>query len=421
MKEKLKSLTAIFYTPILIYFVFYVAISLVAIASATPVARVQYPLGNFVMRQMIFFAIGIVAVLVVLFFELKRLRFIRWGLYFICLILLALVYFVGERYPCIGTQDMLVPCLNGATRWINIPIPGLQFQLQPSEFMRIALILVLADIMQVHNEKFGLDTRTFKSDFWLITKSILVLIVPIYLIYDQPDTGITILILVTTAFMLITAGIKWTYILAAGGIAAAVTVTFLNLVINNPHFLLDNGIIVDHQYVRFVGWFDPFSRISHEGRHLALGLIAMASGGLFGNGFASGAHFFPEAHTDYIFAVIGMDFGMIGSSIVILLNLLFSFTILKTAVLNREHYNNHVCVGIFASLMAQQFWNIGMIVGLLPISGVTLPFISHGGSSVLASMIMLGIILTSHVEGLTIKRSNTVFREDILYLNEKLL
>ena len=419
MKEKLKSLTAVFYTPILIYFVLFIAISLVAIASATPLALIQYPDQNFVFRQIIFFSIGIIATFLMMFFEMKLIRFLRWVLYFVFLGLLLIIFALGEIEPC-NSIDLIVPCINGATRWINFP----GFQMQPSEFMRIALILVVADVIQKHNEKFLHENRTFKSDFWLIIKALIVIIAPLILIYEQPDTGITILILVTTAFMLITAGIKWTYIIVIGGGAIMIAYAFIALILHSPdtlNTLIEAEILRPHQINRFNGWFDPFGTISGDGRHLALGLTAMGSGGIFGHGFQSHAVFFPEAHTDFIFAVIGMDFGMIGSAIVITISLLFNFAILNTAILNRDYYNSHVCVGIFASLMAQQFWNIGMILGLLPITGVTLPFISHGGSSILASMIMLGLVLSSHVEGLTIKRNTTVFHENVSFFEEKVI
>jgi len=415
MKEKFKSLTAIFYTPMLIYFIFFVIISLVAVASATPLALVQYPGQNFVMRQLIFFGIGTAVAFIVVLFEIKWVRFLRWPLYIFFFVLLAIIWHMGDTEPCLNLPGMLVPCLNGATRWFNLP----GFQLQPSEFMRIVLILIVADIIQRHNEKFLHENRTFKSDLWLILKALFFVAPPLVLIYLQPDSGITLLILITTAFMLITAGIKWTYIIVIGAAAIFAGITFINILIHNPEILIDVAGFHEHQFTRIQGWLDPFERIGDYGRQLAFGLIGMGSGGITGNGFQSFTTFFPEAHTDYIFAVIGMDFGLIGSSVVIIISLLFNFAILNTAVLNRDHYNSHVCVGIFASLMSQQFWNIAMTLGLLPITGVTLPFISHGGSSVLASMIMFGLVMSSHVEGLTIKRNTTVYREDISYLEEK--
>jgi len=415
MKEKFKSLTAVFYTPILIYFVFFVIISLVAIASATPVAHTQY-IGslNFVNRQIMFFGIGSLVAFIVILFEVKWMRYLRWLIYLISLALLILIHQVGVQVPCLS-EDLLIPCLNGATRWIDLGV----FQVQPSEFMRIALILVIADIIQKHNEKYSHTKRTFKWDLWLIIKSLAVAILPLFFIYRQPDTGITILILITTALMLLAAGIKWTYVLVVGGAAIIGATVFMNLLINSPEVLFGIDGFHDHQFGRIHGWLDPFGTIRTFGHQLAHGLIGMGTGGLFGHGFASAAVIFPEAHTDFIFAVIGMDFGLIGSTVVIVVSLLFNFSILNTAVLNRDHYNSHVCIGVFASLMAQQFWNISMTLGILPITGVTLPFISHGGSSILASMIMLGLILSSHIEGLTIKRNTTIYREDISYLEEK--
>ena len=417
MKEKLKSLTAVFYTPILIYFVLFVVISLVAIAASAPLTQVQYPGDNFVMRQAVFFTIGLVATVLVVFIGMKWLRFFRWVLYLICVILLFIIFFYGDNSHanCVSRPDMLIPCINGATRWVNLGF----INLQPSEFLRIALILVTADVIQRHNEKVTHELRTHFTDLWLIIKAIAVAILPSALIFQQRDTGITVLILLTTAFMLITAGIKWSYIIIVGGGTLFVTTTFITLVRYNPDVLLNTGLVEDYMLLRFTGWFDPFSLLQHEGRQLGMGLLGMGTGGITGHGFRSFASFFPEAHTDFIFAVIGMDFGMIGSMFVITVSLFFNFSVLNTAVLNRDHYNSHVCVGIFASLMTQQFWNIGMVLGILPISGVTLPFISHGGSSVLASMIMLGLVLSSHIEGLTIKRNTTVFREDIVYLEEK--
>jgi len=416
MKEKFKSLTAIFYTPMLIYFVFFVIISLVAIASASPLAHVQYPDDDFVMRQMMFFGVGGIVAFVVVLFEIKWVRFLRWPLYLGFLALLIFIISEGTTDPCIGTPDMLVPCVNGAIRWIRLPGFG---QLQPSEFMRIVLILIVADVIQRHNSKFLHEKRTFKSDLWLIIKTLIVIAPPLYFIYEQPDTGITILILVTTAFMLVTAGIKWTYIIVIGTATIFIGFTFINILINNPEILIEMDFLHPHQLTRIQGWLDPFADIGNLGRQLSFGLIGMGSGGITGNGFQSFTVFFPEAHTDYIFAVIGMDFGLIGSAVVIVISLLFNFAILNTAVLNRDHYNSHVCVGVFASLMAQQFWNVAMTLGILPITGVTLPFISHGGSSVLASMIMFGLVMSSHVEGLTIRRNTTVHREDISYLEEK--
>ena len=192
MKEKLSKFTEIFYTPILIYFFLLLGISLLAISSSLPLALVQHPESNFVPRQVMFFIIGSVATITVLIIGIKNIRLIRWPLYGLFFFLLIPILLFGHP------ESNLFPEVNGAARWINLGV----MSLQPSEFLRIALILVVADIIQKHNEKIPHENRTFKSDFQLILKSFGVVLLPSVLIFIQPDSGITILILITTSLML---------------------------------------------------------------------------------------------------------------------------------------------------------------------------------------------------------------------------
>ena len=401
------------YNPILVYFFLLVGVSLLAIASSFPLSLAQYPdSGNFVIRQLTFFLIGGIFLFIILLFGMERIRYFRWLIYGVCLSLLLMI-FAHDHIP--GISFNMVRNVNGATRWLDFdPIP---LTLQPSEFMRIALILVSADIIQKHNAKYL--TRTTKTDLHLIAKVLAITLPPAVLIYRQPDSGITILILLTAAIMLLGAGIQWRYILTVGGIAIITIGSFLFLVRYHQDFLINGLGIEPYRIARFNGWFDPFGTISGDGHQLSRGLVAIGSGGIFGHGFQGDAIRFPESHTDFIFAVIGKDFGLFGAMGVIILCLLFDFEILNTAALNRGKYNSVVCIGIFASLIGQQFWNIGMCLGMLPISGVTLPFISHGGSSVLSSMIILGLILASFAEGAKIKQTNSNYQEHILYLKTK--
>ena len=413
MKDYLNKFRALLYTPILIYVFLLIGVSLIAIYSSMPLALFQYPdSGNFVIRQLLFFGVGAVALICILFFGMEKIRLLRWWIYGFFMLLLLLL-FADRLIP--GISFSWVQEINGATRWIDLGL----LSLQPSEFMRIALILVIADVIQKHNDRYPAPLKTSGADFKLILKTLALIALPAALIFFQPDSGITILILVTTAVMLLAAGIKWRYIITVAAIAFVVISIFITTVTQYPDFLINTLGIEAYQISRFNGWFDPFASISGDGRQLAHGLIGMGTGGLFGHGIRSGVVFFPEAHTDFIFSVIGKDFGLIGAMAVVTLYALFNFEILNTAALNRNHYNGSVCAGIFASLMAQQFWNIGMTIGILPISGVTLPFISHGGSSVLASMILLGLILSSYVEGAKIKRFEANYQEHVLYLKTK--
>jgi len=411
MKNFFRKYNVLLYNPILVYFFLLFGISLIAIASSYPLSQSQYQNTNFVTRQLIFYGASSVIMLMVMFMGISRIRALRWWIYGAFMMLLLGIFIDAH----LGINVPFVHAAKGATRWYRFG----SFSFQPSEFMRIALILVVADIIQTHNEKYSYAKRTSKNDLILILKVIGIIVPPCYLIYRQPDSGITILIIVTTAAMLLGAGIQWRFILSVGGFAALFTTLFISLVRYYPEFLLDVVGIEPYQLSRFNGWFDPFGAISGDGWQLANGLSAMGSGGLFGNGFQSGLTYFPESHTDFIFPVIGKDFGLFGALAVIIIYALFNIEILNTAALNRGKYNSFVCVGIFASLIGQQFWNIGMSLGLIPISGVTLPFISHGGSSVLASMILLGIILSCFVEGAKIKHSDVNYQEHILYLKTK--
>ena len=319
-------------------------------------------------------------------------------------------------YKHLGINIPLVKELNGAASWYELPGIG---TIQPSEFMKIGLVLVVADIIQSHNERYPHLNRTFRTDFIMLLKIMAAVLPPALLIFIQPDSGITMIILFFIAIMIFASGIQWRYIVTVGGIAALVIVGFILLVGVFPEFLINVLKVQPYKLSRFYGWFDPFGTTSGDGYQLSLGLLAIGSGNLIGNGFQSSTIYFPEAHTDFIFAVIGMDFGLIGTLITVTLCGLFDYEILNTATLNRGYYNSYVCTGVFGMLFFQQIQNIGMTIGLLPITGVTLPFVSYGGSSSLSYMILFGLVLASYIEGIKIKHNEVDYHERTLYLKTK--
>jgi rod shape determining protein RodA len=421
LKDFLSKLNVLFYNPILVYFFLLMGISFIAILSSYPFSQEQYrhlPDTDFAMSQVRNYAIGFVAMGMVLAFGVNRMRIFRWWIYGGCMLLLIAIeiHRLEIFNLSFGPNGRFgVHRAGGAVRWINFGM-----SLQVSEFMRIALILVVGQIIHQHNKKFPHEKRTVKSDFELIVKSLIPVIPACFLIFRQPDSGLTILILLTTAIMLLTGGVLWRYILTVGGIAGIGTGGFLYLARYQADFLVAKlGTDFGYRISRFSGWFDPFGTIRNEGQQMAFGLLALGAGGLFGNGFRSATQYVPESHTDMIFTIIGADFGLLGTLAVVIIYGLFCFEILNTAILNRGRYNSLVCTGIFASLIGQLFWNIGMTVGLVPISGITLPFISMGGSSVLSTMMLLGMVLSAYVEGARIKHSDINTREHILYLKTK--
>lgn len=413
MKNYFVKLQLLFYNPIIIYLILMISISFIAINSAIPLTKINYPRilnPNFGIKQIIFIGIGVFIVIAIVVIGSDRIRALRWWIYFFWMIPLIGLFINKYLFSVKYAIER-----NGAHSWYEIG----SNTIQPSEFMKIGIVLVVADIIQKHNERYPHLNRTFKTDFYLLVKIMMAILPPTLLIFLQPDSGITMIILFFIALMIFASGIQWRYVLTIGGICLVLITIFILLVTTFPEFLSETLKIDSYKLSRFYGWFSPFETMKTHGHQLAKGLLAIGSGGLTGNGFQSSRVYFPEAHTDFIFAVIGMDFGLIGTLITVTLCALFDIEILNTATLNRGHYNSYVCIGIFGMLFFQQIQNIGMTIGLLPITGITLPFISYGGSSSLSYMILFGLVLSAYLEGLKIEHKEVDFHERTLYLKTK--
>lgn len=413
MKDILNKFRILFYNPIIVYLLLIIAISILAISSAAPITQLQFnDKIDYAMKQAVFYALGALITFIIILIGNDRIRALRWWIYGVIMVLLFGLFLKKHGVPIPMAREPL----NGAVSWYNLPGIG---TFQPSEFMKIAIALVVADIIQKHNELYPHLKRTIQTDLMLLLKIGASIVAPCLLIFEQPDSGITMIILFFVAIMIFTSGIKWRYIFIVGSLLTVVITIFITLVAVFPDFVTNTLGVAPYKLSRFFGWFDPFGTYQGSGYQLSQGLLAIGSGNLVGNGFQSVMTTIPEAHTDFIFAVIGMDFGLIGTSITVILCLLFDFEILSTATLNRGHYNSHLCVGIFAMLFFQQIQNIGMTVGLLPITGVTLPFISYGGSSSISYMILFGLVLSAYIEGTKIKHSEVDYYERTLYLKTK--
>ncbi len=395
------------------YLILLIGISVVAIESAIPLTKLNYPKllnPNFGFKQLVFIGLGTFVAIIIILIGSDRIRALRWWIYGFWMIPLFGLFVNHYLFSVPFAIER-----NGSHAWYEIG----SNTIQPSEFMKIGIVLVVADIIQKHNERYPHLSRNFKTDFQLLCKIMMAVLPPALLIFTQPDSGVTMIILFFVALMIFASGIQWRYILTVAGIVAVGITIFILLVGVFPEFLTETLGIDSYKLDRFTAWFDPFGTMANEGMQLAKGLLAIGSGNLIGNGFQSMTVYFPEAHTDFIFAVIGMDFGLVGTLITIILCGLFDYEILNTATLNRGHYNSYVCIGIFGMLFFQQIQNIGMTIGLLPITGVTLPFISYGGSSSLSYMILFGLVLASYIEGIKIKHNEVDYHERTLYLKTK--
>ncbi|PFI19606.1 cell division protein FtsW [Bacillus cereus] len=342
----------------------------------------QYGAANFAMKQGVNYIIGVVLLLLVASIDLDQLQKLSWPLYiagFASLILLKVLP------PSGFTPEKL-----GAKRWFVFPVFG---QIQPSEFFKIALLLVVASIAVKHNAQYM--ARTFQTDLLLIGKIFLISIPPALLVYSQPDTGMVFLYIAAIACIIFMSGIQKKLIVLCAGIPMTVLSALIFIYVKYPDIFFNKlvTLLKPHQQSRILGWLDPFQH-TDQGYQTQQSLLAVGSGGIEGKGFGSGNVYIPEKHTDFIFATIAEEGGFIVATFIICIFFLLLSRILIIGNSANNLFGTLLCAGIVGVLMLQFFQNIGMIVGLMPVKGIALPFLSYGGSSLFSNMIMMGLILS---------------------------
>ena len=351
---------------ILICIVLFAIISIVTIGSAQ---KLLIDETNLVLKQIMWYGIGFILIGFIMFIGNKFLYKNAWILYIVGVVSLILVLFFGAT-------------INDAKCWFKIPGIG---NIQPSEFMKIILIIVLGRMINDFKQKY--NTPTLKQEFIFLIKVCIVVGIPSILTFLQPDTGVVLIYLLITFVMLFISGIRYRwFILILGIFGLAISVVLLTYFLNNDLFIKIFGSSFFLRVDRLLDWS------SGNGYQLENGITSIGSGGLFGYGINNTPIYFPEPQTDFIFAVYSNNFGFIGSIILISLIAFFDLRLVKLAVESPSIINKYIISGIIGMLIYQQLQNIGMTIGLMPITGITLPFISYGGSSLLSYMIMAGII-----------------------------
>ena len=292
-----------------------------------------------------------------------------WILYIIGIISLILLLIFGTP-------------INDAKCWFNIPGIG---SVQPSEFMKIILIIILARVIDDFNKEHS--SPTVMDEFFFLMKVGIIVLIPSILTFLQPDTGVVLIYLLITIVMLFISGIRYRwFIVLIGILLLSVGSVLIIYFLNQNLFVKIFGTSFFLRVDRLLDWSNK------SGYQLENGLTAIGSGGLIGFGFNNTPIYFPEPQTDFIFAVYASNYGYIGSLLLLGLILFFDIRIIMNAIRNKSNINKYIIAGIIGMLIYQQFQNIGMTFGLMPITGITLPFISYGGSSLLSYMIMMGIV-----------------------------
>ncbi|WP_059173640.1 FtsW/RodA/SpoVE family cell cycle protein [Bacillus sp. FJAT-27445] len=375
------------FTLLLLIFLFMI-VSCIALYSAQKYSPYNV---NFVMLQARWYVIGLVASAFVYFFDFDQIKKISPYAYIFGVLLLIALFFSPES---------IAPPTKGTKAWFEIPKLG---SLQPSEFMKLFLIIFLARVISNHNEE-HLD-RTIKTDFILLGKIVGVAALPLAFILVQPDAGTAMAVAAIVIGMTFISGINWRIIAVLGGAAAILMASLVYVYLEAPDLLL---LVLDqYQLNRIHSWLDPFEDMQNTSYQLAYSILAIGSGMMYGKGFNASQVNVPEAHSDFIFTVIGEEFGFFGASLVISLYFILIYRIIVIALRNKGPYESLVATGVISVLTFHIFENIGMVIGLVPMTGIPLPLISYGGSSLLGTLLSLALVLN-----ISAKTKKYMFSED---------
>lgn len=323
-----------------------------------------WDMGNrwfFTERQLIWAGIGLLAMFTSMNIPLRFYRDYFFLILIVSIFLLSMVFIPG-----LGKN------INGANSWIGIG----SLTIQPGEFAKLGLIIYLAALISKKKEKI----RTFKQG---VLPPLVITLVFFMMIALQPDYGTAMILLATAGIVIYAGGAKFKHLFYLG----LAGITILPMIIFSAGYRLS----------RFTSFLDPWSDPYGSGYHLIQSLIALGNGGILGIGFGKGIQKFfylPYPQSDFIFSVIGEELGFIGILIFLFLFLLLLWRILIISLRSNETFGTLTGIGVVSILSLQAFINIGGVTGTIPITGVPLPFISTGGSSLIMSMIAIGIILS---------------------------
>lgn len=269
---------------------------------------------------------------------------------------------------------LTLQAVKGATSWIRIG----SISIEPGEFIRISLALMLGK--KIHD--MDCEINKFKNLFKLIIYAL----IPIILIIKQPNIGMALICFSITLSILFISGLDTKVMI--GGFLSIVPICFL---------IWNSGIMKEYQKARITAFINPGAYEQDISYQLVQSITGIGSGGILGTGFLKSTiasqGFIPEIHTDFIFAVVGEEWGLIGALVLLLLYSILLYRILKISRESKDILGRTISVGIFASFTFSIFQNIGMTIGIMPIAGITLPFMSYGGSSLLANFIALALVL----------------------------
>ena len=334
-------------------------------------------------QQLAWIALGIIFSFVVMFFNTKFLWQSTPYLYGLGLALMIL--------PLVFYNPSLVAA-TGAKNWVSFSGYTL---FQPSEFMKISYILMLAYVIVMFTKKYKYRERTIGLDFLLIFWMIIFTIPVLVLLALQSDLGTAMVFVAIFSGLVLLSGVSWKIIIPVLVTVVSAISGFLAIFITKDGrtFMHQLGMPT-YQINRILAWLNPFDYAQTTTYQQAQGQIAIGSGGVFGQGYNVSNLLIPVRESDMIFTVIAEDFGFIGSVVVIALYLLLIYRMLKITLKSNNQFYTYISTGFIMMLLFHIFENIGAVTGLLPLTGIPLPFISQGGSAIISNLIGVGLLLS---------------------------
>lgn len=328
--------------------------------------------------QVAWYVVGAVAILVIMQFDSEQLWKLAPYAYAGGVLLLILVLIFYDRPTALRT---------GARSWFKIG----PLTFQPSEVVKIAYILELARTVTMHNSHH--TKHEMKSDWLLLGKIVLLSAPMLVLVLMQNDFGTTLVYLAIMLGVILISGIQWKILLPIFLTGFILAVTLLVLVVYNRELLLQFGF-QDYQFARIDSWIDPYHDTSNASYQLIQAIKSIGSGQIFGKGFGVSQVYVPVRESDMIFTTIAENFGFLGGAFLIFLYFLLIYQMINVVFQTKNEFYSYIATGVIMMIMFHVLENIGMNIGLLPLTGIPLPFISQGGSALLGNMMGVGLVMS---------------------------
>lgn len=331
--------------------------------------------------QSLWYILGIAVAAVIMLFDSEQLWKLTNYLYWLGVLALGLTLIFYDRPLAI---------VSGAKSWIKIPVINITFQ--TSEFAKIPYILMLAKTVTLHNSSYS--NRTLRSDFILLGKLILWSIVPFILIMRQNDLGTTLVYLAILVGIVLLSGVQWKILLPIAIVLFVIGGATIFMVVYNRDFLKSAFGFQDYQFLRIDTWLDPHHDTTASSYQITQAFKAIGSGEMFGKGLGVSDVYVPVRESDMIFATIGENFGFVGGSFLIFIYFVLVYNMIKVVYDTKNEFYAYIAAGVIMMIVFHVLENIGMNIGLLPVTGIPLPFVSQGGSALLGNMMGVGLIMS---------------------------